>query len=243
MISGSLELRSVEVTLDCIQRKKVRQELSFALDRKRFSDSELLGIGRPQLPPWPPTSTAYNPAKDSFFAFDLEKARALLVESGVTNLNIDIVLSNSQDGVSLAQIYQADLAKIGVTLNIKPMESAAWLDQVNNRKYNRVYWSSAARTNLLPGTMLSLSRGTDPLDNNSGFRSDAYSQLIAAATTEPDAAKPKQIYAQTNDLFLDEVFFMSVSPNPPTALARSAVQGITASSLGGFGYADVWLET
>ena len=35
---------------------------------------------------------------------------------------------------------------------------------------------------------------------------------------------------------------MSVSPNPPTALARSAVHGIAASSLGGFGYADAWLE-
>ena len=105
-----------------------------------------------------------------------------------------------------------------------------------------MYWSSAARTNLLPGTMLSSSRGTDPLNNNSGFKSDAYTQLITAATSEPDPAKQKQIYEQINDLFLDEVFFMSVSPNPPTALARSAVHGITASSLGGFGYADAWLE-
>jgi peptide/nickel transport system substrate-binding protein len=239
---GLFYLVGVNVQNPPLDNKKVRQALSFALDRKRFVDSILLGIGRPQSLPWPPSSPAYNAGKDSFFTFDLDKARALLATAGVTNLAIDIVLSNSQDGTSLAQIYQADLAKIGVTLNIKPMESAAWLDQVNNRKYNGVYWSSAARTNLLPGTMLSSSRGTDPLNNNSGFKSDAYTQLINAATSEPDAVKQKQIYGQINDLFLDEVFFMSVSPNPPTALARSTVHGITASSLGGFDYADVWLE-
>src|SRR5262249_54006011 len=52
----------------------------------------------------------------------------------------------------------------------------------------------------------------------------------------------KEIYAQLNDLFLDEVFFMSVSPNPPTLIARSGVHDISYSSLGGFGYTDVWLE-
>ena len=80
------------------------------------------------------------------------------------------------------------------------------------------------------------------MNNNSGFRSDAYSQLIAAATTEANPQRQKQIYEQLNDLFLDEVFFMSVSSNPPTALARTAVQGIAMSSLGGFGYTDAWLE-
>jgi ABC-type transport system substrate-binding protein len=114
---------------------------------------------------------------------------------------------------------------------------------VNNRKYNGVYWSSAARTNLLPGTMLSSSRLSDPVNNNSGFKSDAYAQLITAAKTEPNAVKQKQIYGQLNDLFLDEVFFMSVSPAPPTALARSKVHGITTSALGGFGYADAWLDS
>jgi peptide/nickel transport system substrate-binding protein len=239
---GLFYLVGVNVQNPPLDDKRVRQALSFALDRKRFADTVLLGVGRPQSLPWPPSSPAYDVAKDAFFTFDLEKARSLLADAGVAGLTFDILLNNSQDGLSLAQIYQADLAKIGVTLNIKPLESATWLDQVNNRKYNGVYWSSAARTNLLPGTMLSSSRGTDPLNNNSGFRNEAYTQLIGAATSEADPARQKQIYGRINDLFLDEVFFMAVSPNPPTALIRNAVHGVTASSLGGFGYADVWLE-
>jgi peptide/nickel transport system substrate-binding protein len=239
---GLFYLIGVNVLNPPLDNKLVRQGLSFAVDRKRFADSVLQGIGRPQSLPWPTSSPAYDAPKDVFFTFDLDQARSMLASAGVTNLSMDILLNNSQDGLSLAQIYQADLASIGITLNIKAMDSATWLDQVNNRKYNGIYWSNAARTNLLPGTMLSSSRATDPLNNNSGFRSDAYTRLVSAATSETDPAKQKQIYNQINDLLLDEVFFMAMSPAPPTLLARSVVRGITASSLGGFGFTEAWLE-
>ena len=152
---GLFYLVGVNVQTPPLDDKRVRQALSYALDRRRFAESVLLGVGRPQALPWPPTSPAFESAKDASFALDLDRARALLREAGVESLSIDILLNNSQDGLSLAQIYQADLAKLGITLNVKPLESATWLDLVNNRKYSGVYWSSAARTNLLPGTMLS----------------------------------------------------------------------------------------
>jgi hypothetical protein len=41
-----------------------------------------------------------------------------------------------------------------------------------------VYWSSAARTNMLPGTMLSSSRGTHPLsESDIGNRKQLMSEL------------------------------------------------------------------
>ena len=52
------------------------------------------------------------------------------------------------------QMYQSDLAKIGVKLNIVNLESAAFFDQVNNRKFKGMYQA----TGTVPGepsTMLS----------------------------------------------------------------------------------------
>ena len=37
---------------------------------------------------------------------------------------------------SFAQILQSDFAKLGITLNLKPQDTAAYLDVVNNWKYN-----------------------------------------------------------------------------------------------------------
>ncbi|HEY3058681.1 MAG TPA: hypothetical protein VGL99_06875 [Chloroflexota bacterium] len=49
----------------------------------------------------------------------------------------------------MAQIHQADMATLGIKLNVRVLDSAVWSDQVNNRKYNGAYWATAARANLV----------------------------------------------------------------------------------------------
>jgi ABC-type transport system substrate-binding protein len=95
---------------------------------------------------------------------------------------------------------------------------------------------------LLPGTMLSSSQVWDPVNNNSGFKTEQYTQLIGAAGTEPDPAKQKQIYTQINDLLLDESFAMFVSSAPPTMLTREAVRDVLPVSIGGFSFTHAWLD-
>jgi peptide/nickel transport system substrate-binding protein len=221
--------------------KRVRQALNYAIDRKRFTDTVMFGLGNPKALPWLPGSPAYDASLDQSYAFDLDKAKSLLTEAGVTNLTIDLLLTASAEGSSMAQIYQANLAQLGVSLNVRTLDSAVWLDQVNNRKYNGAYWSTATRANLLPGTMLSSSKLSDPNNNNSGFKDDQYSQLVSAATTEPDPEKQKQIYQQMNQLLLDQSFFMTVSTDPPTMLVRANVHDVAPLSFGGFGYTDAWI--
>jgi ABC-type transport system substrate-binding protein len=219
----------------------VRQALNYAINRKRFTDNVMFGLGRPQALPWLPGAAAYDATLEQSYQFDLDKARSMLSDAGVSNLAMDLVLTSSPEGSSIAQIYQSDLAQIGVKLNVQTLDSAVWLDQVNNRKYIGAYWSTATRANLLPGTMLSSSKLTDPNNNNSGFKDDQNSQLIAAATSEPDSAKQKQIYQQMNQLLLDQSFFMTVASDPPTMLARTNIHNIQPLSFGGFGYTDAWI--
>ena len=71
--------------------KRVRQALNYALDRKRIADTVLLGLVGPENLPWPANSPAYEPAKNNVYAFDLDKAKALLTQAGVSNLALDFV--------------------------------------------------------------------------------------------------------------------------------------------------------
>jgi peptide/nickel transport system substrate-binding protein len=224
-----------------LDNKLVRQALNYAIDRQRFVDTVRQGVSQAFALPWQPGSPAYDAGKAAAYAFDLDKARSLLTQTNTGTFDMDLVLTPTADGQSLAQIYQADLASIGVNLNIKAMESAAWLDQVNNRKYTGAYWSGATRSNLLPGTMLSSSQVWDPQNNNSGYKTDQYSQLVAGAGTEPDPAKQQQIYTQLNDLLLDESFAIFVSSAPPTMLTTNNVHDVQPLSIGGFGLTEAWL--
>jgi peptide/nickel transport system substrate-binding protein len=222
--------------------KTVRQALNYAIDRKRFVDTALYGVSQAQDLPWLPGSPAYEANKQDVYPFDTEKARTLLEQAGVSQIEMDILFTASAEANVLTQIYQADLAKLGIKMNIKVLDTAAWLDQVNNRKYNGAYWSGASYGQLSPGTTFSGSKAWDPSNNNSGFKNDTYLRLVAAATSETEPAKQKQIYSQLNDLLLDESFVAIVAPSPSIVMARAGVHNLSPNYHAAFTYTEAWLE-
>jgi peptide/nickel transport system substrate-binding protein len=241
-LTGAHYEAGFNLTMPPFDNKKLRQALSYAVDKKRFVDTILGGVGASESLPWLPASPGYEASKQNFYAFDLDKARALLNESGVTNLTFDYMANPVNDQTNgFGQIYQSDLAKIGVTMNIKNYDGATWLDQVNGRKFNGVYFASGTYFNLSPSTAFTNGKAFNPDLNNSGFKSDKYVQLITTGATETDPTKLKAAYSQLNDLVLDEAFVFLVTISPPTLLARSNVQGIAWTAHESPWYVNAWI--
>ena len=94
----------------------------------------------------------------------------------------------SQEGAGFAQIYQADLAKIGVNGVIRTLQPAALLDAWHTQTYG-LYFASDPWSNLEPVTQYTSGSTTNYRGNNGGYLSDDYTKLVTAAATEPDAAK------------------------------------------------------
>ncbi len=224
-----------------LDKKRVRQALSYAIDRKRFVDVILKGVGAPMSLPWAEGFPMYEASKANQYTFDLDKAKSLLSQEGITDLRLDMLPSPTYpEGSDFCQMYQADLAKIGVTLDIINLEQATWSDQVNNRKYRHLYFA-ASILNLSPGTIFSVSRPIGPRNNNEGFETEQYTKLVNDLTLEADPQKLKQIYAQLNDILLDESFFMFMSPNAVLMVTRANVQDVLPHLRGGWQLTDTWL--
>ncbi|HEX8967924.1 MAG TPA: hypothetical protein VF937_08600, partial [Chloroflexota bacterium] len=134
----------------------------------------------------------------------------------------------------------ADLAKLGITLNVRSLELATWVDEAVNHKYRGLYLSNAPYAQLEPSSSLSNGRATDPNSNNSQFDSADYKELVARAAAEPDAARRKTLYGQINALLLDESFIMALAGGPPTLALSSNVRGIEPSAHDGFYYQSAW---
>jgi peptide/nickel transport system substrate-binding protein len=219
--------------------KRVRQALNYAVDRKRFVDTTLLGFGEPRSLFWNAASPAREPAKE--VPFDLTKAKALFAEAGVPDLELEMITSPTGEMSQFAQMYQADLAKIGVKLTIKGVEGAVFLDLANNRKYTGLYTASVSSPSE-PSTPLTYSKALDPSgNNNSGYTSERYKQLVSAASTEPDLARRKQIYSQLNDLFVDESFVFGIATQTLAMVMQPNVKGIEPLVHDAFNLADAWL--
>jgi peptide/nickel transport system substrate-binding protein len=242
-VSGNFFLFGLNLGIAPLENKKVRQALNYALDRKRFADTFMFGTGVAQSLPWPPSSPAFEASKQNFYSFDLDKAAALLKDAGVSAVELDCnVLNTWPQLVSFAPVYQADLAKIGVKLNVRALELAIWVDEAVNRKYKGMYLANSTFAQLEPSSTLNNGRATDPNSNNSLFKNDQYAQLIASASAETDASKHKAVYSQLNDILLDESFIMVLAGSPPTLAMRLNVHGIESSAHDGFYYHNVWLD-
>jgi peptide/nickel transport system substrate-binding protein len=227
--------------------KRVRQALNYAFDRQRFVDAILKGQASPINLPWSASSPAFDPSKNTTYPYDLDKARALLKDAGVSGFETDILVIGIAQPQLLAftQILQGSLGSLGIKLNIKNMEQAAWLDVVINKKpeYTGFWGSSDTFANVSPGSLFSLSPGWRIANNHSNFANDTYAGLIATVSSETDPTKQKAAFAAINDYMLDQSFTLPISTNPITLLTTPKVHGIDfLMHIGALGFTNTWLD-
>jgi peptide/nickel transport system substrate-binding protein len=248
-IGGQYFCVFINCTYPPLDNKVVRQALNYALDRERFTQSTMVNlVGPGQDLPWPPQAGAAQQAKNNVYAFDLDKAKSLLAAAGVGNFNIDILYHNlayPTEIASLAEIYQADLAKIGITATLKLLDFPTFSDAVFNSPYQGLAIAGGAFTQLAESTTaFSTGRGGNLVtgSNWSHYKNDQLLQLVTMASVEPDASKRKQLYSQINDMYLDEVFQMPVSLYPAMSLMHQSVHGVRYNLHPGLVYTDTWIS-
>jgi peptide/nickel transport system substrate-binding protein len=228
--------------------KLLRQAIGFAIDRQRFADSTMKGfVGEGKALMWPSTSPAYDASKNNHYTFDLDKAKSLLAQSGLSNVEFDIAWSLAgfqAEYAALAQIIQSDLAKIGIKTNLKPTDPAAFVQAGlgKNPMYNGMRLSAGAFSQLFEASSLfALSRTMGYLGNQSGFYDPAYEKLVTTAATEPDAGKRKLIYAQINDFLLDAAYLYTVTAYSNIMAMRANVKGLRFEPTTSVTIRDMWL--
>jgi peptide/nickel transport system substrate-binding protein len=109
---------------------RVRRALAHAIDRKAIVDGAMSGFGTVIGSHVSPTHPAYVDLAGTY-AYDPAKAKALLAEAGVApGTKVTLKLPPPPYARRSGEIIAAQLAKVGITAEIVPMEWAQWLEQV-----------------------------------------------------------------------------------------------------------------
>ncbi|WP_276352183.1 ABC transporter substrate-binding protein [Cohnella caldifontis] len=102
---------------------KVRQALSYAIDRQALVDSLNFGYGMPTNQYGIPGTWSYN--DEVKIGYDPDKAKQLLSEAGYGNgFKTELTFANGPDAVQLYTAVQAYLAKVGIDVQLVPVENA-----------------------------------------------------------------------------------------------------------------------
>ena len=133
----------INTTQGPFRTEKFRQAFNFLLDRAAILRVGYAGLGEVTALPWAPSNPAADRSYDKTYAFDIEKGRALLKESGLSAAEMSdwklLVNGGDQDAAAISQVVQATLAKVGVNIQLDLKQGSEFVDALLGGKFAAVF--------------------------------------------------------------------------------------------------------
>jgi peptide/nickel transport system substrate-binding protein len=219
----------------------VRLALSWALDRNSIAQSVYSGLATPAKSLLP-SSTLYYDGNQQPAGYDLAKAKQYLQKSSVpSGFTFPVTVpSGDASDLATAQIWQAALKQIGVTLNINQLEATTAQDEYNTEKYTaRISpWTNDTPD---PDELMGVALDYQPQNGlHTGFHNEQARTLVIQGRAETDAAKRAAIYGQLQLIANQQQPFLPIVEVPRLFAATAQVGGFAPNSQGKYGLVNVW---
>ena len=129
------------------QDKRVRQAISYAINKNEILEGVLLGLGEVATGTYKPGTWQYNPTVKTY-PYDPEKTKALLKEAGWVDTDGDGILEKdgkhfeftvilnqgNNERRKTAEIIQRRLADVGIKIKIRTLEWATFINEYIDKK-------------------------------------------------------------------------------------------------------------
>jgi len=200
------------------QDKRVRQAISYAINKNEILEGVLLGLGEVATGPYKPGTWQYNPAVKTY-PYDPDKAKALLKEAGWIDTDGDGILEKAgkhfeftvilnqgnNERMKTAEIIQRRLAEIGITIKLRVLEWATFISEYIDKKN-------------FDATILGWTMGQDPdlFDiwhsskthfkelNFISYKNEEVDRLIMEGRHTFDLGKRKQAYFRIQEILAED---------------------------------------
>jgi len=183
--------------------KRLRQALSYAIDRDALNQVVFEGAYAPGNQSFPPNSPWYNtnlPVEGQ----DLEKAKALLAEAGYPNgIDLEVQVPNSTEPLAVMQVIQAMAAQAGINIQITSKEFATLLADQSAGDYtaSQIGWSGRVDPDGNNHQFVT----TDGGINDSHFSHPKMDEMMNKARVLPSTDERKALYDEAMVMMLDEL--------------------------------------
>ena len=218
----------------------VRQAVAYALDKQRIVDNFYPPGSSPASQFLPPPLFGYAEDLEPT-PYDPDMARQLLEESGLelpleVTLNYrDVVRSYLPQPGIVAQDIQAQLAEVGINVNIEMMESTTFLDEADrgNLSFFLLGWGAdyPDPTNFLDAHF---GAGSSP---QFGEKIEDVTTRLNAAAQEADPAVREATYAEVAAILQEQVPVVPVAHGGSGVAYKANIEGAHVSPLGNEAFA------
>jgi dipeptide transport system substrate-binding protein len=219
---------------------RVRKAVNMAINKKAIVDAVYLGTGVPATNPIPPTQWSYNKTiKDD--AFNPEEAKKLLAAAGLkdgfaTDLwAMPVQRPYNPNARRIAELMQADLAKVGIKAEIKSFEWGEYRKRMQSGEHQMgmLGWTgdNGDPDNFL-NTLLGCSSAKSNGSNVAKFCYQPFEDLIQKAKVVSNPAERTKLYEQAQVIFKQQAPWFTIAHAVQIKPVRKEVIGFKLSPFG-----------
>lgn len=208
---------------------RVRQALSYAVDKQQIIDLAFDGYGSPiGSSMYPAFGKYFDDSLTGYYPHDVEKARSLLAEAGYPDgFEMTITVpSNYKPHMETAEVLVQQLAEVGVKASIQPVEWESWVSDVYAGRQFQATVVGVDASNMTARALLE--RFTSTAGNNFINYSNAeYDALFAQAVASYDDAAQTAVYKQMLANLTENAANVYIQDLADLVAVRKGVEGVT----------------
>lgn len=219
---------------------RVRKAFNMAMNKQAIIDAVYLSTGVAAINPIPPTMWSYNKSiKDD--PYNPEAAKKLLAEAGYPNgLETDLWAMPVQrpynpNAKRIAELMQADLAKIGVKAEIKSFEWGEYRKRAQNGEHQmaQLGWTgdNGDPDNFL-NTLLGCAAAKSNGSNIAKFCYQPFEDLVQKAKSTSDQAVRTDLYEKAQVIFKEQAPWFTIAHSVQLKPVRKEVVDFKLSPFG-----------
>jgi peptide/nickel transport system substrate-binding protein len=227
---------------------RVRQAMQWAVDRDKINQLAFSGEATMTMLPRAPSSWAYPQELENYYYYDPEKAKQLLAEAGYPNGFKTQMLISGTGGVYLdmAQVYQQDLAQIGVEMELVPTELPQYWPLLMDSQFAIVSHGTGDAT-VDPSGLFEGAACCRPFRNFFGITDNTtwfprYKQVIEQARAEVDQANRKALYDEAIRILEEQAWTIPVQWRRQQFALKTFIKGLRTDLDGQVWLNEVWLD-
>ncbi|MED1795674.1 peptide ABC transporter substrate-binding protein [Brevibacillus nitrificans] len=214
---------------------KIRKAFAYAINRQTIIDNVTQANQQPAMGIVPPTMAVTD--KPYFKDNDLEAAKKLLEEGmkeeGITKLPTLTLSYNTSEGhKKIAEAIQDQWKKaFGVDVKLENKEWKVFLDDMHQGNFQiaRSSWTGDFND---PINFLELFKYKKGGNNDTNWENPKYQELLNKSALEKDPEKRKQILAEAETLFMDEMPAAPIYFYTHSFVKNDNVKGVVVDGLG-----------
>ena len=238
--------------------RRVRRAMTHAFDRQTSIDHNMHGLGRLVTGSFFINGPDYDHSIEPF-AFDLQRAAQLLEEAGWLDLNNDGIREKEINGqlinfefgiltygyraefIAAMQAYRNNLRRIGVIMNIEPVEWSIMSERMQNKDFDAFTGGWVLGWTADPYQIWHSSQADIPRSSNRvGFRNAEADELIERARRTFDPEERHEIFRQFHRIVHEEQPFTFWFTGMEIGGWRNGIENVTFSPLRPFDSSQDW---